>query len=92
MQRFGLGNGARESVEHEAGRAVRAAKSLSDHGDDEVVGHELARIHDALGLAAERGAFAHGGPQHVAARDLRNTEMARKESGLGPFARARAAK
>ena len=90
-QRFGLGNGARESVEHEALRTVGAVEALSYHRDDEVVRDERARIHDPLGLSSERGSFAHRRPEHVSARDLGNAEVSGEKAGLRAFARARAA-
>ena len=48
---------AREAVEQEAVAGVAVADALDDHADDHLVGHQLAGVHVALGLAAELAAL-----------------------------------
>jgi hypothetical protein len=71
-QRFRLGESSREAVEQEAVGAVRLADPLSNEPDNHLVGNQPTRVHRGLRLASERAAGRHGGPQHVAGRDLRN--------------------
>ena len=91
VQGFGLRDGAREAVEDEPRSAIGLVEPFADHGDDQVVGHELAGLHDSLGLAAEHGSRAHRRAQHVAARNLRDAEVLGEKPGLGAFARSRTA-
>ena len=56
VQRLGLGDRARESVEDEPRPASGCAQPLADEADHHVVGDQRARVHVALGLAAERRA------------------------------------
>ncbi len=56
VELLGLGQRARETVEHEA-VVERAAgrEALLDHADHDLVGDELAAVHVALGFEPERG-------------------------------------
>ncbi len=67
---------------------VRLAEALLDEADDDLVGYQLARVHERLGLFAERRAVAARGPEHVAGRDLRDAEARREALRLGAFAGA----
>src|SRR3546814_4352857 len=55
---------AREAVEDEAVGAVGLIDAVGNHGDHEVVRHEVAGIHDRLRLAAELAARGSGSAQH----------------------------
>ena len=64
---FGLRERAREAVDD---HVLDVREFGFDHPDHEVIGHEFARIHVALGFEAERRFLAAMTAQHVAGRDL----------------------
>ena len=69
------------------------AQSLSasrshDDADDDVIGHELAGVHVAGRLAAERGAGLVGVAQHLAGREMGDAEIVLQPLGLRPLSRA----
>ena len=70
-------------------RASGAASRSRISAIDQVVGDELARLHDGLGLEPERRALAHGGPQDVARRDGGDPQALREELRLSALAAAR---
>ena len=74
---------AREPVEHEAA-AERTARdhALLDDADDDLVGHELARVHVALRLEPERGSLRGLRAEHVAGRDVDHAEVIRQTGRL----------
>ena len=86
-QRLGLGDGARESVQHESARTIGLGEALSNQGHHQIVRHQLAGVHDVLRLAPKLGALPHGSAQHVAGGDLGNTEAAGEKARLGPLCR-----
>ena len=88
LHRLGLRNGAREAVEEEAARAIGGLDALLHEADDDLVGDELAAIHDLLGREPERRAGLDRGAQHVAGGDLRDAVALRDERGLGALARS----
>ena len=61
---------------------------LGDQLDDQLVGHELATLHDVAGLAAELGARGDRGPQHIARGQLDERVRVLEQLGLRAFARA----
>ncbi len=75
---------AREAVEDEA-VAERTAgdDALLDDTHDDLVGDEIARIHVALGLEAERGPLRGLGAEHVAGRDMDHPVVVRQTGRLG---------
>ncbi|MNZ40105.1 hypothetical protein D3C78_576100 [compost metagenome] len=84
-QGFSLRDGARETVEQEAIRAVRLGDAVLDQVDDQLVGNQLASVHDRLGFEAQRSAGLDCGAQHVASGDLWNTEFFGDELCLSTF-------
>jgi hypothetical protein len=65
-QGLGLGRGAGEAVEDEAGGLdVVGLQPLPDDGDGHLVADQTAGLHDRADLATELGAGRHRGPEHV---------------------------
>ena len=89
VERLRLGQRAREAVEDPAGRGVGPRDPFLDHRDDQLVGDELARVHELLRLAAELGALGNVLAEHVARRDVRDPQLARERLRLRPLAGAR---
>ena len=56
---------------------------LADHADDDGVGHQLARVHEALRLAAEVAAVGDRGAQQVAGGEVQEVVFATEALGLG---------
>ena len=56
---------------------------LADHPDDDGVGHQLAGVHVALGLAAEVGARGDRGAQQVAGGEVQELVLVTQALGLG---------
>src|SRR5205823_3886150 len=82
IQRVCLRDGPREAVEDEAIPAVRLFEPLADDADHELVRHELACVHEGLGLLAELGAVTHRLAQDVPGGDLRYAEVRVELLGL----------
>ncbi|MNT08490.1 hypothetical protein D3C72_1432340 [compost metagenome] len=91
LHRLGLRNGAREAIEQIALFAVAVLKTVLHQADNDVIGHQPARVHHLLGFDAQRRTGLHRGAQHVARGDLRNAELFADELGLRAFAGARCA-
>src|SRR6056297_1470441 len=72
IQRFRLGDGAREPVEDEAVGRVRLLDPVSHDTDHDLVGNECPGIHGRLRLQPDGGLCGHGGTQHVPGRELRD--------------------
>ena len=83
-----LGHGARETVQQHAALGVRLVETAVDHPDDQVVGHEPARIHDRLRLAAQGGVASHLAAEHVARGHVRHAELHRNARCLGALTAA----
>jgi hypothetical protein len=66
---LGLHRGPREPVEDHAVGRVGPGEPVQQQADDDLVGHELARVHVPARLDPERRAIADGGPEQVAGRD-----------------------
>jgi hypothetical protein len=72
-----LGHRAREAVEDVAPTArVVAVEALAHDPAHDLVRHELATVHDLLGLEAELGALLDRGAEHVTGRDVRDDVVA----------------
>jgi hypothetical protein len=63
---LGLHHRAREAVEDKAASALRALDGILDDANDNLIGHEFARLHGLLGLEAHLGAVTHGLTQDIA--------------------------
>ena len=85
-ERLGLRDRAGEAVEEEALFAVGLREAFLDEADDDVVRHELTRVHHLLGGETEGRARLDGGAKHVARGDLGNAELFGDELGLGALA------
>jgi len=86
---FACGTVRGNPSEHEP-VAERAARhhALFDDADDDLVGHQLTRIHEALRLEPERGALHRLGAEHVAGRDARRLIVLGKPRRLRSLAGA----
>src|SRR5688572_26137193 len=72
IESLGLRNVAWVPVEYESRRRIRAAETLADQAEDDLVGHELARVHCGLGTLAELRAALDRVTQQIAGRHLRD--------------------
>src|SRR3954453_12362979 len=82
VERLGLLVRPREAVEQEAVGGVGLAQAVEDHGDDDLVRHELAAVHVRLRLLAEVRLVLDGLAEHVARRDVREREVLLQTIGL----------
>ena len=73
IERNGLGNGARKSVEYESILTIRPKNALSDYGNHKLVWYKLTTFHYRLGFSPDRSFCRHGGAQHIAGGQLRNS-------------------
>jgi hypothetical protein len=89
VEGLGLGHRAREAVQHVARTGVGPREPLVHQADHDLVGHERALVHEALGLAPERRARGHRLAEHVAGGHLGDAGARGEPPGLGPLARAR---
>src|SRR5207248_3066605 len=81
---------AGESVEQEALLGdERGLHGLLDDPVDEIVGHQLAGVHQSLGLLAEGRAIGDGLAQDVARRELWQAKAYRQAMSLGTLSRSR---
>src|SRR5699024_1467980 len=85
LQGFGLRYGAWEAIKQVAILAVWLLEAIFDQADDDVIGYQLAGIHDLLGLQSQWRLFLDGSAQHVACCYLRNIELLRNVACLGAF-------
>src|SRR5207249_4267203 len=90
-QRLRLRDRPRESVEDESLLRVRLLEAAFRHRDHEIVGDQLARIHEGLRLLPEVRVLRDVVAQDVARRDARDPEVRRELLRLSAFARARRA-
>ena len=90
VERLGLGTRPREAVEDRPGGRVGPAEAVEEQADRDLVGHELAALHVALRLEAERRARSR--PRRGTGRRSRRGEQSpqlgsARSGGLGPLAR-----
>lgn len=86
LERVGLRDGARETVEQVAVGAIGLGQAIAHQADDQVVRDQAARVHDLLGFQAQRRAGLDGGAQHVTGGYLRDAVVLGEKGGLGAFA------
>jgi hypothetical protein len=91
VERLRLGGRPRETVQHEAGGAVRTGETLLHEPDHHVVGHEPAGVHVALGFEPERRLRRHRLAQHVASGHLGHAPLRGEGARLSALARPRRA-
>jgi hypothetical protein len=72
VQRLGLVQITRESVEHEACRGIGLREALADERHGELVRNEIAAVVDRLDPEAQLGLSLHRLPEHVPGRDVRD--------------------
>ena len=89
VQRLGLADVARETVEDEAFFRVRLAKAFADHAQHDVVGNQLPGIHGGLGLNSQGAAGRHRFTQKIAGGNLGNTIFLDQQFCLGALAATR---
>ena len=79
---------AREPIEHETPRpCIVLVEPLPDHLENDLVGDELAGIHEAAGLETEWCTGLHSRSQHVAGGNMGDHVMVRQPHALRPFTR-----
>ena len=88
LELAGLGHGPGEAVEDVARLRVGLAEPLLDDAEHDLVGHQLAAVHDGLGPLPELGTGPHRGAQHVTGRDVGYVVAHRQPLGLGALAGA----
>ena len=89
VERLSLGQGPREAVEDRAAGLLGLWQALLDQGDDDLIGDQLAPLHDALDALAKLGARADGRAQHVAGGELDHALLTHQPLGLGALPRRR---
>jgi len=74
VQGRGLRRRARKTIQHGAPSAIRPRQAFADHGDGDVIRHQLAAIHVALCELAQVGFILQVFPEDVAGGDVRQLE------------------
>lgn len=77
---------AREPVEHPAAAALGHLHGVLDDVEDDLVGDELALVHDVLGLHAVGGLVLDGGAEHVAGGEVADAVALNDGGALGSLA------
>jgi len=88
VERLGLGDRARESIENETALRIGFTDAVLDDPDDDVVGDQRAGLHHRLGLQADRRSRLDRGAQHIAGRELRDTVFPHQPRRLSAFSGA----
>src|SRR5690606_4362648 len=83
-----LRNGAGEAIEQIAFFTVGLLTAVADQANNNVVRDETACVHDFFGFDTQWGLRLDSRAQHVARRDLGNTEFFGDERGLRSLASA----
>ena len=92
VEGLGLLHGPGESVEDDAGDFSEALDLLLHEVDDDLVGHESARIHVGLSFLSQFGAVPDGLPQHVAGGQSDVSELGLELLSLSSFSSSRRSK
>ena len=91
LQGLGLGDGAGHAVQNVTLGTVRLFQPLGNDADDDLIGHQLPRVHEGLGLQARGSAVLHGGAEDVAGGDGGNIQLFTQDVGLCSLSGARGA-
>ena len=83
VELLGLSHSSGEAVEKDASLALGLAQVVLDKTNDEVVGDELAALHDAISLFAELGASSYCVTEHVASCEMADAEVVSDLGALG---------
>jgi hypothetical protein len=86
VERLGLGQRAWETIEQHALVRVGLMHALDDHGDDQIVRHQRAAIHIALGLPPELVVFRPVCTEQIATGDVGDAVLRGDATGLGALA------
>ncbi len=84
----GLRLSARITIEDRADIGAHVGQLGVDHGRDDLVRDEIARIHDRLGALADIGPLRDGGPQHVTGGKLYHIACLNQMTRLCTFTRS----
>ncbi len=88
IQRFGLRNIARKSVQDKTAGSIRLNQPLANDAQHDVVSDQLAVVHGRLRLQTEIGAPGYRVAEKIAGGDLRVAEVRYQFLGLSALARA----
>ena len=75
IQRFRLSDGAREAIQNIAMLAIRLGQTFLDHGNDHLIGNQLALVNIALGVQTRGGLLADCTAEHIAGGNLRDAQL-----------------
>ncbi len=78
----------REAVEQETVLRVVLGQTVADHGDGDLVGHQVTTVHERLGQLAEIRAARDVGTEDVTCRDFRDGQVRCDVLGLCPLTRS----
>jgi hypothetical protein len=87
-QDLGLRDVPREAVEQETVLRVVLREAVADHGDGDLVGHQVTTVHVRLGQLAKVRAARDVGTEYVTCRDLRDGQVRCDVLGLRPLTRS----
>ena len=88
IEQFGLRDRARETVEDESVGALGGGEACGNHVGDDLVGDELALVHEGLGLLAKLALSLDGSAQQVASRDVSHAVVSDELLSLSALASA----
>jgi len=84
-----LTNRPRKTIEQAPVTTVRPHQSLTDHAHDQLIGDELAVLHETGGLLALASAVEHRLPKHFTGGEMRNVQVFHEPLALRAFAGSR---
>jgi len=85
LQGIGLGNRARKPVEEKSLGTVRLCNPFTHKADNDVIGHQLASIHNGFGGASKLRTSLDGGSEHIACGNLWDPVGFTQGDGLRAF-------
>jgi hypothetical protein len=85
IKSFGLGASAGKAIENGSLLGC-SVEPLANQRTDDRIAHQLAALHDCLGLEADRSASRHRFPKHVSSREVDHSALRLEPSGLRAFA------
>src|SRR5262249_47877314 len=91
VERYGLRDGARETVQDESLSGIGLLDTVGDDRHDHIIGHQLTALHDVLGAQPDRGAGLDRGTQQVAGRKLHDAVFLNETLRLRALPRPRRA-
>src|SRR5262249_47862601 len=91
VERYGLRDGARETVQDESLSGIGLLDTVGDDRHDHIIGHQLTALHHVLGAQPDRGAGLDRGTQQVAGRKLHDAMFLNETLRLRALPRPRRA-